>query len=190
MSGPTRYLVCACAILSIAESAQQDVNVSRRVLQNDLTTQRAIAIARERRLAEEREERLFAELEVRDKALRAMAREFGGTREEQAAVRGRLEELIEEKSRLVDAIAQRDRSYAAEVAEFRRQIAGLTDTGNPELSGALQRFADGDRVGAFPVIEQIVRAENVAAERATAIRNAAKLADFGRRRSGTVREPE
>jgi len=42
----------------------------------------------------------------------------------------------------------------------------------------LQRFADGDRVGTITVIDQIVEAENRAAETAAKMRSAAKLREM------------
>lgn len=39
--------------------------------------------------------------------------------------------VVAERFRLVEEIAGRDRAYAAEIAEFRRQIAGPTERGTP-----------------------------------------------------------
>ncbi|MSV28155.1 MAG: tetratricopeptide repeat protein [Bryobacterales bacterium] len=156
--------------------AQSDVNAKVRSLQNDLTSQRAAALARERRLSDEREELLFAQLDQRDKRYRAILRDLNQTERERDSARTEVAAVITERSRLVEEIARRDRAYAAEVAEFRRQIAGLTETTNPALQAALQRYADGDRVGAFPVIEDIVRAENRAGEVASALAVAVRQA--------------
>jgi tetratricopeptide (TPR) repeat protein len=155
--------------------AQDDISTKLRTLQADLTSQRAAVIARERRLADEREEHLFAELDQRDKRLRALMRDLNRTQQERNSARSDLAAVVAERSRLVEEIAGRDRAYAAEIAEFRRQIARLTETHDPTLQAALQRYADGDRVGAFPVIQDIIRAENRAAEVATSVRNATRL---------------
>ena len=162
-----------------ALAAAQDVSAPQRRIQDDLTTQRAVAIARERRLADERELALLGALDDRDAQLRKAVRAVQTGREAQAATRAQLDAVIAERGTLVDAIAKRDRAYAAEVAEFRRQVAGLAATPDPQLQQALQQFADGDRVAAFPVIERLLRAENAAAERATAIRSAEKLRNLG-----------
>ena len=97
------------------------------------------------------------------------------TKAERDAARTELEPVIAERDRLKDDLAKRDEAFAVEIAEYQRQIAALVKTDNPALKEALQRFADGDRVGAFPVIEQIMRAEIAAAEAATAERAAASL---------------
>jgi len=178
-------LACALMLVLVASTphqlaaqttlAQDDASTKLRTLQADLTSQHAATIARERRLADEREELLFAELDQRDNRLRALMRDLNRTEQERNSTRADLAAVVAERSRLVEEIAGRDRAYAAEIAEFRRQIAGLTETHDPALQAALQRYADGDRVGAFPVIEDIIRAENRAAEVATSVRNATRL---------------
>ncbi len=155
--------------------AQTDLAQQRRALQDDLATQRAVAIAVERRIANEREKQLFDQLSQRDTQYRQLARDQTRTQHERDGARSELAKVVAERDRLVNQISQRDRDYANEVNEFRRQIGGLTETANPALQAALQRYADGDRVGALPVIDQIIRAENRAAEVATNIRAAVKL---------------
>jgi chromosome segregation ATPase len=168
-------LIGICVFLAEIVSAQNDTRAEIRALQADLTSQHAATVARERRLADDREERLFAELDRRDKLLRSQLRDLDRTRLEANSARSELDALIMERSRLVDEIAKRDHVYAAEIAEFRRQIAGLTETDNPALRAALERYADGDRVGAYPVIKDIIRAENSAAQVATNVRNSTRL---------------
>jgi len=146
-----------------------------RALREDLSTQRAVQIALDRQIADESEARIIAELDQRDRGLRELILGMRVPGEELRAARLKLDAVIAERDQLVERMAQGDRQYAAEVDEFRRQIAGLTGSASPELREAMQRFADGDRRGAFPVIEQIVEAENRAAERATAVRSAERL---------------
>lgn len=162
----------AFLILASPVDAQQDVNAARRRLQDDLTAQRAVAIARERRLADERETALLAQLEGRDARLRAALRAASASMAEATAARSDLDAVVAERTALVAAIAERDRTYAAEVAEYRRQIAGLTAAEDPRLQQSLQQFADGDRVGAFPVIDALLRANRAARTTAAAIRMA------------------
>ena len=172
-----RFLVWALGVwvcvVSPVVAAQQDVSARQRRLQDDLATQRAVAIARERRLADGREERLLEELAQRDVRWRGALRDARLSEERRVAARAELDVVIAERASLVTALSQRDRSYAAEVAEYRTQISGLTATTNHELQQALERYADGDRVGAYPVIEQIRRAEQRAVERVAQMRKAA-----------------
>jgi len=153
-----QFLATLAALLALAvalparQPTPADANLESRKLQDDLTAQRAAAIARERRLADERELQLFDQLDQRDKRLRALSRDLTRTQLDRDTARTELSAVVLERSRLVEEIARRDRAYAAEIAEFRRQITGLTETQNPELRAALQRYADGDRVGAFPII--------------------------------------
>ena len=168
-------------LVCVAELAagQNDSRIELRTLQADLTSQHAATVARERRLADERELRLFADLDERDKRLRSQMRDLNRARLEADSARLELAALIAERSQLVDDIAKRDRVYAMEIAEFRRQMTGLTETDNPALRTALQRYADGNRGGAYPVIKDIIRAENSAAQIATAVRNATRLRELG-----------
>jgi len=144
----------------------------------DLTAQFAATAARDRGLAGEHEQRMFAELDRRDRDLRAMRSDLDRSEAERASILQQLEAVIAERAHLVETIAARDRTYAIEVDAYRTQIAGFADNPSEELQAALERFTDGDRVGAFPVIEALMRAQNLAAERATAARNAARLREL------------
>src|ERR1017187_8393673 len=123
----------AGALRAQTASTPDDTNAKLRALQADLTSQHAAAIARERRLADEREEGLFAELDQRDNRLRALLRDLNRTQQERNSARADLAAVVAERSRFVEEIAGRDRAYAAEIAEFRRQIAGLAEPQNPAL---------------------------------------------------------
>jgi tetratricopeptide (TPR) repeat protein len=152
---------------------KEDIRDIKAILR-DLQTQHAAALAREQ-LANERERRLFDELDRRDRDLRALHSDLHRSREDRAAALADLETVVAERAQLVQTIAERDRAYAVQIEAYRQQIAGFADNPSEELRAALERFAGGDRIGAFPVIEALTRAQNLAAERATAARNASRL---------------
>ncbi len=141
IAGMARLLLACAALclLPVDVWAQQDVRAGQRRLQEDLTTQRAVAIARERRLVDERELALLAQVDARDAALRRALRSAQTNQTDAVAARAALAGVVAERGRLVEALAERDRAYAVEVAEFRRQIAGLTGTASLALTVALAR---------------------------------------------------
>ncbi|MCA2970322.1 MAG: hypothetical protein INH43_17550 [Acidobacteriaceae bacterium] len=73
-----------------------------------------------------------------------------------------------EREALVERLRERDRAFAA---EYQKQLVGLGVEGDEEMAGLLRRFAEGDRVGAMPLIEQT--------KRAAAVRNAGELREIG-----------
>ena len=66
------------------------------------------------------------------------------------------------RQRLVDSISSRDRRFAAEIEEYRRQVASIANSPDPRKRDALMRYADGDRKGAFEAMVAIQRAETKA----------------------------
>ena len=175
MRNGRRLITLALCMTSLWAAQSTEANRRSEALARDLTTQRALDIARERRVFGEREERLLAQLNERDKGLRRLKLDLSRSRQEQVATQLELDGVTAERARLVEEAAGKNREFAAEIGEYRRQMAGLTEAATPELRAALERFADGDRVGAMPVIEQIKRAQMRARERAAAIRNAADV---------------
>lgn len=138
----TAALVCAAALA--AEALQAVVE--------RLVVERAATIVALQRRADAREEALLAELAARDRRLRAQA----GA---QAAARTELERVTAQRRGLLEAIAARDRQLAAEVEEYRRQVASIAESPDPRKRAALQRYADGDRAGAYDALLDIQRAE-------------------------------
>jgi hypothetical protein len=134
-----------------------------------LEAQYQAALIRERRLADDREQRLIADAEARLTRARAAADAAAG---DAAAIQTELAAARDEYATLVESIAQRDASARAEIDSYRREAENLVARASPEMRRALERFADGDRVGAWPVIEQEtqarVRARIAAAEQAAA----------------------
>src|SRR3954454_14406275 len=148
----------ANAILSVpvhGEVALAGHAVETQALVQRLVLDRAAAVASVQRIADEREEKLFAELNAKDRRLRSEQ----STRK---AAQRELAEVTEARQHLVDEIAARDRKFAAEIAEYRRQVASIADSPDPRKREALKRYADGDRAGGFDALVAIQKAETKA----------------------------
>ncbi|MBL8331039.1 MAG: tetratricopeptide repeat protein [Rubrivivax sp.] len=168
------WLMVALALGAWLAHAATDLDIDRRLLADRLIADRAQALAAQGRRAEEAQQVLFAELSKKDKALRDAQRSKAlalaqlqaakadqssqeRLRNELAEATRQLEANTQERLRLAREIEGRDRSYQAELAEYRRLILGAVATPNPERLAALQRFADGERAQAFDTIAEIDR---------------------------------
>ncbi len=165
-------LVGLCVLALGSASAQPTVaatQVSAESTIRGLEAQYQASLIRERRLADDREQRLIAEAEARLTRARAAADAAQG---DARAVQAELEAARAAYADLVSSIAQRDAAARAEIDAYKNEAAEMVARANPEKLAALQRFADGDRVGAWPVIEEItqrsVRARLAAADAAAA----------------------
>ena len=150
------------------------------VLVTGLEAQFQASIIRDRRLADDREQRLIAEAEARLRAARAsFDQRMAGADASLAAARL-------DYARLVSEVALRDSAARAEVETYRQEARNLAAQSTPELLDAYQRFADGDQEGAYPVIASLTQAQvnaRLAAAHATAaaqVRQQAKLRDIMR----------
>ena len=159
--------------LALAAS-ENDRDAQTRELTERLVLDRAASLAASQRRSFAREATLLGELEQRDKQLRRVLAQQNQNAAESARLRSELRALTSERQRLVDELGARDSAYRAELAEYRRLIAALADSPNPERRQALQRYADGDRLGAFAVLEELTRAEEAAREKANQLRTAAE----------------
>jgi len=156
------------------ENIQQDVREVKSLVEQ-LVSQRAVDIVRERSLASARENEILSRLTEREAELRLVRDDLSLSQKKHVAVLEQLSQVLAEKAELVEKIAQRDRSFEVELAEFRSAMTSLAESKDPRIRGALERFAAGDRVGAFPVIADIVQAENRAAARALGVRQAFRV---------------
>lgn len=158
------WLAIVCVLAGAAAFAQTDLDIDRRLLADRLVADRAQALAAQQKRADERQQALFEELALKDKALREAQRRSADafaqlqaahgsqgalerTRKELAEATEHLQANTRERLRLAREIELRDRSYQAELAEYRRLITGAVATPNTQRLAALQRFADGARAG-------------------------------------------
>jgi hypothetical protein len=116
-----------------------------RLLVEQLVADKAITVARERRLAEADEEELLAALATKDQALRAAEAEAVGREAELSRVRKARDRIASERRVLVDALAERDLALAAEIGAYREAVSEIAASPDPRKRAALQRFADGEQ---------------------------------------------
>ncbi len=159
-------------------AAEADRDQADRALIEQLTAARAADLARERKRADDRELEKLEKLEEQDKALRAALAKVSATRAQLDKTRRQRDELARERRALVDELTARDRLLEAEVTAYREAVTKLAETPNAKKRAALQRYADGDRIGGFAVLEDITRAENDARAKTAAIANAANLREL------------
>lgn len=133
-----------------------------------LEAQYQAALIRERRLADDRELALITSYEARLRTARARADQ------RDAGAAADLEQARAQYAQLVEGIALRDAASRAEIAAYKAEAQGLAARATPERLAALQRFADGDRVGAWPVLEALRLAEDRAIETASNARRAVR----------------
>lgn len=165
----TVALVCAATPSAAQVRAPAgELSVEQARVIAGLEAQFQAALIRERRLADDRENRLLDEGEARLARARAAADAAAG---EASEVEAELDAARRDFANLTESIAQRDALFQAQLAAYRSEAADMVVRSTPERLAALQRFADGDRVGAWPVIEDLtqasVRARLSAAEQAS-----------------------
>jgi len=139
----------ALAISAPSAADTLPVSPAETDLVRGLEAQFEVGLIRERKLADDRESQLIASAETRlSRARAALDAAKGEARDstvELAAARA-------DYAKLAAEVAQTDATARAEIAAYRAEAEGLAAQATPEKLAALQRFADGDRVGAWPVI--------------------------------------
>jgi tetratricopeptide (TPR) repeat protein len=151
-----------------AEASSSDLGAESRALVQRLVLDRAAAVAAAQRAADEREQQLFAELAKKDAGLRSEMRTRKAAEASLGEVTAALNEVTAERQRLVDQIASRDLRFAADIAEYRRQVASIADSPDPRKREALRLYAEGDRAGGFGALVEIQKAETKAVTKAEA----------------------
>jgi hypothetical protein len=172
-------LLCVlCAAIGLPAHAVKaapavDLNADQRALIEQLTADKALAVARERRIAADEQETLNRELDAQDRKLRAAEARASGNAAELAQVRKERDRIARQRQELVAALAERDRTLAAEVRAYREIVTGLATSPDPRKRKALQRFADGEQREALDDFDEITRANDAARDKAAAIAKAA-----------------
>src|SRR5215813_9869588 len=120
----SRHLVIFAALLGVSagavSAAPSVAGTETQALVQRLVLERAATVASLQRAADEREEQLFADLAAQDRKLRA---EQKAAQADLAEVTAALAGVTAERQKLVDEIAARDRRFAADLGEYRTQIA-------------------------------------------------------------------
>ncbi|HUO11665.1 MAG TPA: tetratricopeptide repeat protein, partial [Caulobacteraceae bacterium] len=149
-------IAVAAAPAPVLAQSTAAAQADRQQVVDGLQTQYEVALIRERKMADDRETQLIGALEARLRAARAQADAARGSA---AAAGAQLAAARSDYAKLAAQIAARDPVTQADVAAHQTQSEAVAAQASPEKLVALQRFADGDRVGAWPQIEALTAAE-------------------------------
>lgn len=133
-----------------------------------LDAQYQAALIRERRLADDRELRLMAEAELKLAKLRV------DYDLKVAGAEADLQVARTAYSQLVESISAKNVTFRQEIEAYRSEIRGMTANATPERLDALQRFADGDRINSWPVLDALRLSEDRALQIASNVRRAVR----------------
>ncbi|MDZ7856065.1 hypothetical protein [Sphaerotilus sp.] len=170
--GVSSAWAATATVATAPPSADQDAATADLVQR--LVLDRAASLARVQKKADEREQQLLDQLEGKDRTLRRALKEAQEGGRQTAQLRADLAGVTAERARLVEELTRRDTVFKGELAEYRRLVAELANSPNPERRQALERYADGDRVGAFATLKELTRIEEAAGEKAVKLRAAAR----------------
>lgn len=139
-----------------------------------LVLDRAASLARVQKKADEREQQLLDQLENKDRKLRRTLKEAQEGGRQTAQLRAELADVTAERERLVAGLIERDGNLKTELAEYRRIINELANSPSPERREALEIYANGNRVDAFRLLQELTKSEELSAKRAINLRIAAR----------------
>ena len=164
-----RARLTGAALMALAAGASPAVvqaqpaaaaEADRQQVVQGLQAQYEVALIRERKMADDRETQLIGALEARLKAARAQADAAKGSA---AAANAQLAAARTDYAKLAGQITSRDPTAQADVTAHQAQSEADVAQASPQKLAALQRFADGDRVGAWPQLLALTEAEMNAA---------------------------
>jgi len=156
------------------------VEADRQALVQGLQAQYEVALIRERKIADDRETQLIGTLEAKLRAARSSAESARGDARTAYAA---LAVARSDYAKLAAQIAQKDPATQSDVAAYQTQAEGIAAQASPQKLAVLQRFADGDRTGAWPIIQALTDAElakATPAQQAKDLRQLAELRDVMR----------
>ncbi|HLY80529.1 MAG TPA: tetratricopeptide repeat protein, partial [Caulobacteraceae bacterium] len=151
------------------------VEADRQALVQGLQAQYEVALIRERKIADDRETQLIGTLDARLKAARAQADAAKG---DARAAHAALALARADYAKLAAQIVQKDPAAQADVVAYQAQADTVAAQASPEKLAALQRFADGDRVGAWPIIQAQTEAALASASSAQQAKDLRQLAQL------------
>ncbi len=165
------FAVGALALLAALAAPRaplaQGAPADRQALVAGLQAQYEVSLIRERKMADDRETQMIGLLEARLRAARTQADAAkGDARQANAA----LAQARADYAKLAGQLASHDPEVQADVNAYHAQAEATAQSASPAKLAALQRFADGDRTGAWPVIE----AETNAAAKSQSVAQQAK----------------
>ena len=151
------------------------IEADRQALVQGLQAQYEVALIRERKIADDRETQLIGTLEARLKAARTQADAAKG---DARAAHAALALARADYAKLAAQVVQKDPAAQADVVAYQAQADTVAAQASPEKLAALQRFADGDRVGAWPIIQALTEAAAKSAGPAQQARDLRQLAQL------------
>jgi tetratricopeptide (TPR) repeat protein len=151
--------LAVASTVGAATPSGADLDAPTKALVERLVLERAASLATAQRRADEGVRGLLTQLAQKDKALRSQQIRT-------SAVERELEAVTAERWRLIGEIEDRDAQFKIELAAYRRAVVGLASSPSPERRVALERYADGDRTGAFPILQELTRIEAEARDQA------------------------
>ena len=151
------------------------IEADRQALVQGLQAQYEVALIRERKIADDRETQLIGTLEARLKGARAQADAAKG---DARAAHAALALARADYANLAAQIVRKDPAAQADVIAYQAQADTVAAQASPEKLAALQRFADGDRVGAWPIIQALTDAASKSAGPAQQARDLRQLAQL------------
>lgn len=187
-------LVSIFAAVPIADLSAAPTAIDQEQLTDDLVAQKDATVIRDRKLADDRILAIMREDESQIRSLGAQKRNLERrlqlslandrtVRKQLAETSGALQAVRRRYRELVGQTAERDALWAAERAGFRAEASATVAQATPEMLEALRRFADGDRVGAYPIIEALTEAEIRGRQTAANIRAAVQMRQLAERRA-------
>jgi tetratricopeptide (TPR) repeat protein len=172
-------LVASAAPVVVRAQPAAAADADRQQVVQGLQAQYEVALIRERKMADDRETQLIGALEARLKAARAQADAAKGSA---AAANAQLAAARSDYAKLAGQITARDPATQADVAAHQAQSEADVAQASPQKLAALQRFADGDRVGAWPQLQALTEAE-MSAPGVTVAQQAADERDLADKRN-------
>lgn len=128
----------------------------------------------ERRAAED-QFALLQDLAQAQDDLKKARNDAKAARKDQLDAEGALAKVEERIAQVYDEQAKRDATFAAEQAAMREQIERVVAEASPAKRAALERYARGDRTGAYAEIKALTQIENDARRRAADLASARNL---------------
>ena len=123
-------------------------------------------LTRERRVADDRELALITgytqKIALLNKQLAQTSIAVGRQRvlvankaSEQRAAEAELVKVRADFAKLAETLAKRDAEWALQREAYRAEAQQIADTASPEKLAALQMFADGERIRAWPILQEL-----------------------------------
>ena len=150
-----------------------DPTAEQRFVIEQLTADKAMTVANERRIADAKQNQLYEQLQAKDRELRVAQGRAAGNAAELTRVRKARDEIAKQRQELVAALAQRDRTLAAELRAYREAVTAIATSPDPKTQELLRRYANGEQREALAESDVLADADLAARNKASAIANAA-----------------